>query len=94
VGRTLHNTWVEVLLCTVVALGLIVGCLPRGTCYRRCPMLVSTIIVTLSSAEVAVVVAAAPEALALRALTLAHEGLLLLTAALLGLLFLVQSVAA
>jgi hypothetical protein len=55
---------------------------------------VSTTIAVLSGAEVAVVVATIEEALALRVLALAGEGPLLLVVAPLGLLFLVQSVAA
>jgi hypothetical protein len=55
---------------------------------------VSTTIAVLSGAEVAIVVATIAEALALRVLALAGEGPLLLVVAPLGLLFLVQSVAA
>jgi hypothetical protein len=76
----------------VVAIGLTVGCLPMGTCYRHCLVFVSTIVVTLSSVEAVVVVATAAEALALRYLALAGEGPLLLIVALFGLLFLLQSV--
>jgi hypothetical protein len=54
----------------------------------------STIVVALSGVEAAMVVVAVAEALALRALALASEGPLLLAAALLWLLFLVQFVAA
>jgi hypothetical protein len=57
-------------------------------------LFVSTTIAVLSGAEVAVVVATVVEALALRVLALAGEGPLLLAVAPLGLLFLVQSVAA
>jgi hypothetical protein len=57
-------------------------------------LFVSTTIAVLSGAEVAVVVATVAEALALRVLALAGEGPLLLAVAPLGLLFLVQSVAA
>jgi hypothetical protein len=71
----------------VVAMGLNVGCLPRVTCYRHCLVFVSTIAMSLSGAEVVVVVATTAEALAL-----ASEGPLLLVASLLRLLFLVQSV--
>jgi hypothetical protein len=91
----------EVLFCTVVAMGLTVGCLPRGcciesscSCYQHCIVLDSTIVVALSGVEAAMVVVAVAEALALRALALAGEGPLLLAAALLWLLFLVQFVAA
>jgi hypothetical protein len=94
VGLTLHNTWVGILLCTVVAMVLAVGYLPRGTCYRHCPMFVSTTAVALTGAEDVEVVAAAVGALALRVLALADEGTLFLPTALLGLSFLVQSVAA
>jgi hypothetical protein len=55
---------------------------------------VSTTVVALSGVEVVVVDAAAVEALALRVHALAGEGFLLLAAALLGLLFLVQSTTA
>jgi hypothetical protein len=94
VGQILHNTWVGVLLCTAVAMVLTVGCLPRGTCYRHCPVLTSTTTVALVGVEANEVVAPTAEALALRVLALAGEGLLLLAAALLGLTFIVQSVAA
>jgi hypothetical protein len=57
-------------------------------------MLVSTTIVALTGAEAAEVVATAVKALALRVPALAGEGPLLLVAALLGLPFLVQSIAA
>jgi hypothetical protein len=84
----------EVLFCTVVAMGLTVGCLPRGcciegscSCYQHCIVLDSTIVVALSGVEAAMVVVAVAEALA-------GEGPLLLAAALLWLLFLVQFVAA
>jgi hypothetical protein len=88
-GPTLHSILVEVLLCTVVATGLVVTCLPRGTCCRCYSAFVSTADVVFPSAEadvVAVAVAAA-EALALRAHALADEGPLLLAPALPGLLF-------
>jgi hypothetical protein len=93
-GQILHNTWVGVLLYTAVAMVLTVGCLPRGTCYRHCPVLASTTTVALIGVEANEVVAPTAEALALRVLALAGEGLLLLAAALLGLTFIVQSVAA
>jgi hypothetical protein len=73
---------------------LTVGCLLRGTCYRHCLVLVSTTVMVFIGAEAAEVVATTTEALALRVLALAGEGPLLLTAALLGLSFLVQFVAA
>jgi hypothetical protein len=57
-------------------------------------MLVSTTAVVLAGAEAAEVVPTTVEALALRVLVLVGEGSLLLTTALLGLSFLVQSVAA
>jgi hypothetical protein len=57
-------------------------------------MFVSIIVAMLFSAEAVVVVAAVAEALALRVLTPAGKCPLLLAAALLGLLSLVQSVAA
>jgi hypothetical protein len=83
----------EVLLYIVVAMGLTVSCLPRGTCCRRYPVFVSTIAAVLSSVEpiVVVVVAAVAEAFALRVHALAGEVFLLLATALFGLLFLVQS---
>jgi hypothetical protein len=77
-----------------VAMVLTVGCLPKGTCYRHFPALVSTTAMALTGAEVAEVVAAAAKDLALMVPSLAGKGPLLLTAALLGLPFLVQSVAA
>jgi hypothetical protein len=90
-GQTLHNILADILLYIVAAMGLAVSCQPRGTCYRCCLVFVSTTVVALSGAEVVVVDAAAAEALALRVHALAGEGFLLLAAALLGLLFLVQS---
>jgi hypothetical protein len=92
-GRTLYRILVEVLLCTVVAMGLVVSCLPRGTCCRCYPVFVSIVAVVFPGAEVDVVVATAVEALALMVCTLAGEGPLLLIAALLGLLFSAQSAA-
>jgi hypothetical protein len=86
-GQTLHSILVEVLLCTVVAMGLVVTCLPRGTCCRCYSAFVSTADVVFPSAEADVVAVAAAEALALRALALADEGPLLLAPALPGLLF-------
>jgi hypothetical protein len=86
-GPTLHSILVEVLLCTVVATGLVVTCLPRGTCCRCYSAFVSTADVVFPSAEADVVAVAAAEALALRALALADEGPLLLAPALPGLLF-------
>jgi hypothetical protein len=80
---------VEVLLHILAIMGLTVSCLPRGTCCRHYPLFVSTTVVVLSGVEVAEVVAAIAEALALRVHALADEGLLLLTATLLGLLFLI-----
>jgi hypothetical protein len=94
VDRSLNNTLAKVLLYIVAAMRLIVSCLPRGTCCRHYPMFVSTIAALLLGEEVVVIVAAVVEALALRVHAFAGEGLLLLAAALLGLLFLVQSVAA
>jgi hypothetical protein len=81
----------EVLLYIVVAMGLTVSCLPRGTCCRRYPVFVSTTAAVLSSVEAIVVVAAVAEAFALRVHALAGEVFLLLATALFGLLFLVQS---
>jgi uncharacterized membrane protein len=57
-------------------------------------MFVSTTAVVLSGAEAAVVVATIVEAFSLTVHALAGEGFLLLTIALLGLLFLVQSATA
>jgi hypothetical protein len=93
VGQTLHNTWVGVLLCTAVAMVLFVGCLPKGTCYRHCPALVSMTAVALASVEATEVVVAAAKALASRVPALASEGPLLLAATLLRLLFPAQSAA-
>jgi hypothetical protein len=56
-------------------------------------VLVSTTTVALAGVKAAEVVAAATEALALRVPALAGEGPLLLAAALLGLPFVVQSIA-
>jgi hypothetical protein len=93
-GQTLHSILAEVLLYIVMAMGLTVWCLPRGTCCQHYAVFVSTTDVALSGAEATVVVAAAADALTLSALALVGEGPLLLAAALVGLLFLVQSVAA
>jgi hypothetical protein len=73
---------------------LTVGCQPKGTCYRYCLVLVSTTAEALTDVEVAVVVVAVAEALVLRVLAPVGEGPLLPAAALLGLLFLVQSIIA
>jgi hypothetical protein len=86
-GPTLHSILVEVLLCTVVATGLVVTCLPRGTCCRCYSAFVSTTDVVFPSAEADAVAVAAAEALALRALALADEGPLLLAPVLPGLPF-------
>jgi hypothetical protein len=71
-------------------MGLTASYLPRGTCCQHYDVFVSTTTVVFSSVEDAT----AAEALALRVHALASEGLLLLVAALLELLFLVQSVVA
>jgi hypothetical protein len=68
--------------------------LAKGTCYRCCLVPVSTTIVALSGTEAVVVDVAVTEVLALRVHALAGDGFLLLITALVGLLFLVQSVAA
>jgi hypothetical protein len=68
-------------------MGLAVSYLPRGTCCQSYSVFVSTAVVVFPSAEADAVVVAAAEDLALRALALADEGPLLLTAALLVLLF-------
>jgi hypothetical protein len=73
VGRTLHNTLAEVLLCIMVDMGLTVSCLPRGTCCQHCPVFVSTIAMVLSGVEAAVVVATVADALALRVQALANK---------------------
>jgi hypothetical protein len=70
---------------------LYVGCLPKGTCYQHCHALVSTTVVALTGADVVDVVVAAAKALASRVPALVGEGPLLLTAALLELLFPAQS---
>jgi hypothetical protein len=75
-------------------MGLAVSYLPGGTCCRHYPVLVPITIAVHSGAEAALVVVTVVEVLALRVLALAGEGPLLLTVSLLGLLFLVQSVAA
>jgi hypothetical protein len=87
VGRTLHSILTGVLLYTVVATGLAVSCLPRGTCCRCYLAFVSTVAVVFPSAKADAVVAVTPEALALRALDLASEGPLLLAVGLPKLLF-------
>jgi hypothetical protein len=86
-GRTLHSILVGVLLCTLVATGLAVSCLPRGTCCRCYLAFVSTAAMAFPGAGAYVVVAVATEALALGALALADKGPLLLTVGLLELLF-------
>jgi hypothetical protein len=93
-GQTLHGILAEVLLYTLVAMGLAVSCLPRATCCRRYHVFVSTAAMIFCGAKADTVVAAAMGALALRICALADEGPLLLTAALLGLLFPTQSAAA
>jgi hypothetical protein len=92
-GQTLQNVSAEALLYTVVAMRLVVSCLPRGTCCRHCPVFVSTAAAVFPGAEADAVVAAAAEALALRAHALVGEGPLLLTVVLLGLLFPAQFIA-
>jgi hypothetical protein len=92
VGQTLHNILAEVLFSIAVAMGLTVSCLPRGTCCQHYDVFVSTTTMVFSGAEAVAVVVVAAEALALRVHALAGEGHLLLAAALLELLFLVQSV--
>jgi hypothetical protein len=84
-GQTLHSILVRVLLCTVVATGLAVSCLSRGTCCRRYLAFVSTIAVVFPDAEADAVVVVAAKALALSAL--ASDGPLLLAAGLPELLF-------
>jgi hypothetical protein len=91
VGLTLHNILTEVPLYIGAAMGLAVSCQPGGTCYRCCPVLASTTAVARSGVKAIVVDVAVAKALALRIHALASEGFLLLTATLLGLLFLVQS---
>jgi hypothetical protein len=75
-------------------MGLTGSYLPRGTCCRQCLVFVSIPAAVLSGAEAAVVVGGVAEAHAMMVKALADEGLLLLAAALLGLLFPVQSTAA
>jgi hypothetical protein len=84
---TLHNILVGVLLCIVVATGLAVSCLSRGTCCRRYLVFASTAIVVFPGVEADAVVAVVVEALALWALALADDGPLLLIAGLHELLF-------
>jgi hypothetical protein len=86
-GWTLHNILVGVLLYTIVATGLAVSCLLRGTCCRCYLAFASTAVVVFPGVEADAVVAVAAEALALRALALAREGPLLLIAGLPELLF-------
>jgi hypothetical protein len=78
----------------VVATGLVVSCLPRGTCCRCYSAFVSTTVVVFPGAEADAVVAGVADALALRAHALASEGPLLLITTLLGLLFPARFVAA
>jgi hypothetical protein len=73
---------------------LAVSCQPGGTCYRCYPVLVTTTVVAHSGAEVVVAGFDVAKVLALEVHALANEGFLLLIAALLRLLFLVQSIAA
>jgi hypothetical protein len=94
VGQTLRNTWVGVLLYNAVAMVLTVGCLPKGTCYRHCLVIVFTTAVALAGAEAAEVVLDIAKALASRVPTLGGEGPLLLIVALLELLFPAQFVVA
>jgi hypothetical protein len=75
-------------------MGLAISCQLGGTCYRCCPVLASTNMVACSGAEAVVVDITVAKALELGVHALAGEGFLLLIAALLGLLFLVQSTAA
>jgi hypothetical protein len=79
-GWTLHNILVGVLLYTIVATGLVVSCLLRGTCCRCYLAFASTAVVVFPGVEADAVVAVAAEALALQALALAREGPLLLIA--------------
>jgi hypothetical protein len=71
----------------VVATGLAVSCLSRGTYCRWYLAFVSTAVVAFPGVEVDAVVAVAVEALALRTLALTSEGPLLLAAGLPELLF-------
>jgi hypothetical protein len=80
----------EVPLCIGTAMGQVVSCSPRGTCYQYC--FVSTV-VACSVGEAVVVDIVVVEALALRAHVLTDKGVILLVADLLKLLFLVQSAA-
>jgi hypothetical protein len=94
VGQTLHSILAEALLYTLVAMGLAIRCLPRGTCCQHYPVFVSTATMVFPSVEAHAIVATAAEALALRVHALSVEGPLLLTAVLLRLLFPTQFVAA
>jgi hypothetical protein len=94
VGQTLHSILAEVLLCAVVATGLTISCLPRGTCCRCYSVFVSTAVVVFPSVEADAVVASTVEATALIVLTHADEGPPLLVEALLWLLFPTQFAAA
>jgi hypothetical protein len=87
VGQTLRSILAGGLLYTVVAMGLALSCLPRGTCCRRYLAFVSTAAMVFLGAEVDAFVFVATEALALRALALAGEGPLLLALGLPELLF-------
>jgi hypothetical protein len=85
---------VEVPLYIGVAMGLAVSCQPGGTYYRCCPVLASaiastTVVMSSGVAEAVVVDVVVVKALTLGVHALADKGFLLLTAALLGLLFFV-----
>jgi hypothetical protein len=85
---------VEVSLYIGVAMGLAVSCQPGGTYYRCCPMLAgavasTTVVMSSGVAEAVVVDVVVAKALALGVHALTGKGFLLLTTALLGLLFLV-----
>jgi hypothetical protein len=93
-GLTLRNILAEVPLYIGVAIRLAVSCKPGGTFYRCCSMLASpiastTIAVNSSATEAVLVDIAIATALALGVHALTSEGFLLLTVALLELLFLV-----
>jgi hypothetical protein len=80
-----------VLLYIEAATELAASCRPEGTCYRCCFALIGRVCFAeeAPAADVAMV-----KALAVRVLVPANEGILLLTAGLLELLFLFQSIVA
>jgi hypothetical protein len=86
-GQTLRSILVGVLLCIVVATGIVVSCLLRGTYCQWYLAFVSTAVVVFLGVEADTIVAVAVRALALRALSLTSKVPLLLTVGMPKLLF-------